>query len=198
MGTCGTKPSKSPAAVANASGTGSNKPNTNNQFNMNMPGPHGTGSDMHLISSPRNRTVSASTEVSNKSSTPPHSHESSTMINGVASSTAAGTAASKSVVNPMDFAILVEERMCEIINDNLLPTDVQHIQRKLRALAHKGKDIDEETFVKLVMGEKEDPRISKARVVNLFAYGTLFGDDVIQYEKERLCRESKNEKKLDS
>ena len=48
------------------------------------------------------------------------------------------------------------------------------------------------------MGEKEDPRISKARVVNLFAYGTLFGDDVIQYEKERLCCESKNEKKLDS
>jgi len=118
------------------------------------------------------------------------------MSNGVASSTAA--TASTSVVNPMDFAILVEERMCEIINDNLLPTDVLHIQRNLRALANKGKGIDEATFVRLFLGDKEDPRISKARVVNLFAYGTLFGDAVIQYEKERLCRESKNEKKLDS
>lgn len=100
------------------------------------------------------------------------------------------------VIDALDFSTAVDERMAEIVNLNLNPTDVLCIQRKLRRIlsssssnhnstkgsnhnnSYKGGVIDESSFKRLFENCNKSNEIL---LQNLFAFGTLFSEVNIHF-----------------
>jgi len=88
------------------------------------------------------------------------------------------------LIDPSDFATVVDERMSDVVN-LLSPTEIQQIVRKLRHFSAK-KGLDESALKKFLGLENGWNKL----VSNIFAYISLFGDSPIQIAMEQNAGEN--------
>lgn len=88
------------------------------------------------------------------------------------------------LIDPLDFATVVDERMSDIMN-LLSPTEIQQIVRKLRHFSAK-KGLDEAALKKFLGLENGWNKL----VSNLFCYISMFGDSAIQIAMEQNAGEN--------